>query len=51
MKKNSKKEEVMKEVLELFLKLNEDQLNLTRGVMTGMMLEQSLKEDKKEKVS
>lgn len=44
-----KKDEVMKEVLKLFLKLNENQLTLTKGVMTGMLLEQSLK-DKKEKV-
>ncbi|MGC7931255.1 hypothetical protein ACP3VS_21875 [Lysinibacillus sp. VIII_CA] len=48
-KRHSKKEEVMKQVLQLMLQLNEDQLTLTKGVMTGMMLEHSLK--KTEKVS
>lgn len=45
--KDSKKEEVMKQVLQLMLQLNEDQLTLTKGVMTGMMLEHSLKEPDK----
>ena len=47
--KDRKKEEVMKQALQLMLQLNEEQLTLTKGVMTGMMLENSLK--KTEKVS
>ena len=41
----------MKQVFQLMLQLNEDQLTLTKGVMTGMMLERSLKEEEKGKVS
>lgn len=47
--KDRKKEEVMKQALQLMLQLNEEQLTLTKGVMTGMMLENSLK--KPDKVS
>ena len=47
--KDSKKEEAMKRVFQLMLQLNENQLTMTEGVMTGMMLEHSLK--KPEKVS
>ncbi len=47
--KDRKKEEVMKQALQLMLQLNEEQLTLTKGVMTGMMLENSLK--KSDKVS
>ncbi len=47
--KDRKKEEVMKQALQLMLQLNEEQLTLTKGVMTGMMLEHSLK--KPDKVS
>lgn len=49
--KNRKKDEVMKQVLQLMLQLNEDQQTLIKGVMTGMILEHSLKENEKGKVS
>ena len=51
MKIHNKKEEAMMKALELFLKLNEEQITLTTGVMTGMLLEDSRKENEKGKVS
>lgn len=45
--KDRKKEEVMKRVFQLMLQLNENQLTMTEGVMTGMMLEHKLKEQDK----
>lgn len=44
--KNDKREELMKQAFHLMLQLNESQLTLTQGVMTGMILEHSLKEEK-----
>lgn len=51
MKTDNGKVDAMRKTLELFLKLNEEQMTLTRGVMTGMILENSRKESEKEKVS
>ena len=51
MKTQKEKAELMKKALELFIKLDEEQITLTTGVMTGMLLEDSRKEKQKEKVS
>lgn len=50
-KQSNEKEELMKRAFHLMLQLNESQLTLTQGVMTGMILEHSLKENEKGKVS
>ncbi|MGE6515163.1 hypothetical protein [Lysinibacillus sphaericus] len=51
MKTHNEKEEAMKQALQLLLKLDEKQLLVAQGVMTGMILEHSLKEDGKGKAS